>query len=137
MGENISSHVDEELNQLIESVAEYHNIPKSRAIELLLREGAHAWEMRLRFEQLDAKLDVLLNNLGGGADATEEVTERLETVMDRGLPGGTTGVDLADQPHPYFLSESELLDRPDDLALESVLAERDSIERGERSGADD
>ncbi|WP_202911825.1 hypothetical protein [Natrialba swarupiae] len=60
---------------IIEAVAEYHGVRKSRAVELLLREGVQAREMRFRFEQLDAKLDVLSESLGGqplAEDAGEE-----------------------------------------------------------------
>jgi hypothetical protein len=131
MGEQISSMVDEDLNATIEAVAEYHDIPKSRAIELLLREGVQARELRYRFEQMDAKLDILIESLGGEPVAREAVSERFETVSDRELPAGVVGVDLVDNPMPYFQSAGDLPDRTDDEATlrEALLDERDMVEQ--------
>ncbi|MCD2200904.1 hypothetical protein LPA44_13510 [Halobacterium sp. KA-4] len=131
MGEQISSSVDEGLNETIEGVAEYHDISKSRAIELLLQEGVRAREMRYRFEQLDAKLDLLIESLGGEPVAPEAVNERFEAVSERGLPGGLSGVDLADNPFPYFQSTGNFPDRSDEEAeiRQAVINERDAVER--------
>lgn len=141
MGERISSYVDENLNETVEAVAEYHDIPKSRAVELLLREGVQAREMRYRFEQLDAKLDVLIESLGGEPVATEAVEERFAAVSERALPGGVTGVDLADSPLPYFQAAGNLPDRSDEEAevREAVIDEREAVEgtEGAEQGADD
>lgn len=130
MGERISSFVDEDLNQTIEAVAEYHDIPKSRAVELLLREGVQAREMRFRFEQLDAKLDILIESLGGQPVAKEAVEERYQRVLERGLPGGVSGVDMADTPVPYFQAAGDLPDceQEERRLLERLRTEREAVE---------
>jgi hypothetical protein len=131
MGERIGAMVDEDLNEILEAVAEYHDIPKSRAVELLLREGVQAREMRYRFEQLDAKLDVLIENLGGEPFAADAVEERFAAVSERGLPGGVSGVDLTDRPFPYFQSAGDLPDRSAEEAevRAAVVDERETIEQ--------
>lgn len=122
--------VDEDLNATIEAVAEYHDISKSRTIELLLREGVQARELRYRFEQMDAKLDLLVESLGGDYVLGETVEDRFETVSKRELPADIVGVELANKPFPYFRSASDYPDRSDEEASirESVLAERRDIE---------
>ncbi|QAU11381.1 hypothetical protein EKH57_00430 (plasmid) [Halorubrum sp. BOL3-1] len=122
--------IDEDLDAIIESVADYHDIPRSRAVELLLRKGVQAREMRYRFEQLDAKLDHLIDNLGVGSTATDAVEERFGTVSDRSLPADVSGVELADSPLPYFRSAGDYPDRSDEEATvrDQVLDERDAIE---------
>jgi hypothetical protein len=141
MGERISSYVGEDLVDTIVAVAEHHDISTSKAIELLLREGVQAREMRYRYEQLDAKLDVLIESLGGEPVAAEAVEERFERVARRGLPGGVTGVDLADSPTPYFQAAGNIPDRADEEqeVYEIVLEEREGVEGGDgvEQGADD
>lgn len=131
MGERISSYVDEDLDVTIEAVAEYHDIPKSRAVELLLREGVRAREMRYRYEQMDAKLDFLIESLDGESVPKEAVKERFETVSERELPADVVGVDLADSPLPFFQSVGNFTDRSDEEAKirQAVIAEREAIER--------
>lgn len=133
MGERISAMVNEDLDVIIEAVAEHHSISKSSAIELLLREGVQAREMRYRFEQLDAKLDHLLENLGTSTNVASTVEERFETVTDRPVPAGVSGVELADSPLPYFQSAGSYPDRSDEEAAvrESVINEREWV--GEQS----
>ena len=122
--------IDEDLDVIIESVADYHDIPRSRAVEPLLREGVQAREMRYRYEQMDAKVDYLIDNLGVGSTATDAVEERFETVSDRSLPAGVSGVELADSPLPYFQSAGSYPDRSDEEAMvrDQVLDERDAVE---------
>jgi hypothetical protein len=97
--------------------------------------------MRYRYEQLDAKLDVLIESLGGEPVAAEAVEERFERVARRGLPGGVTGVDLADSPAPYFQAAGTIPDRADEEqeVYEIVLEEREAVEGGDsvEQGADD
>jgi hypothetical protein len=141
MGERIGAYVGEELVSTIEAVAEHHDISNSKAIELLLVEGVQAREMRYRYEQLDAKLDVLIESLGGEPVAAEAVEERFEQVAERGLPGGVTGVDLTDSPAPYFQSAGTIPDRTgeEEHLHEIVLKEREAVEGGDgvEQGADD
>jgi len=107
MGDQISAMVDGDLNSILEAMAKHHDIPKSRVIELLLREGVHAREMRYRYEQMDAKLDHLIDSLNVGSTATDAVEDRFETVSERSLPAGVAGVELADSPLPYFQSAGD------------------------------
>jgi hypothetical protein len=141
MGERISSYVDDSLLDTIEAVAEHHDISNSKAIVLLLVEGTRAREMRYRYEQMDAKLDILIESLGGEPVAAEAVEERFERVAERGLPGGLGGVELADSPAPHFHSAGGIPDRTDeeDELHEIVLEEREAVEDGTgvEHGADD
>jgi hypothetical protein len=132
MGERISSYVDGSLLNTIEAVAEHHDISNSKAIEVLLVEGVRAREMRYRYEQLDAKLDVLIESLGGEPVAAEAVEERFKRVAERGLPGGLGDVDLTDSPTPYFQSAGNIPDRTDeeDDLHEIVIKEREAVEDG-------
>lgn len=132
MGERISSYVDGDLVETIEAVAEHNDISSSKAIELLLVEGVRAREMRYRYEQLDAKLDVLIESLGGEPVAAEAVEERFEQVAQRGLPGGVSGAELADSPAPIFQSGGDIPDRTDEEEAlhERVLKEREAVEDG-------
>lgn len=131
MGDRISAMVDEDLNAIIDTVADYHDISKSQAVELLLREGVHAREMRYRYEQMDAKLDHLIDNLGVGSTATDAVEDRFETVSERSLPAGVAGVELADSPLPYFQSAGSYPDRSDEEAVvrDQVFDERDAVRK--------
>lgn len=132
MGERISSYVDVDLVETIEAVAEHHDISSSKAIELLLVEGTRAREMRYRYEQLDAKLDLLIESLGGEPVAAEAVEERFEKVAQRRLPGGVSGVELADSPAPIFQSAGPFPDRLDEeqALYEAILKEREAVEDG-------
>jgi len=133
MGDQISAMVDEDLNSVLEAMAAHHDIPKSRVIELLLREGVHAREMRYRYEQMDAKLDHLIDSLNVGSTATDAVEDRFETVSERSLPAGVAGVELADSPLPYFQSAGSYPDRSDEEAVvrDQVLDERDAVGAGD------
>jgi antitoxin component of RelBE/YafQ-DinJ toxin-antitoxin module len=142
MKESISARVDNDLAAIIESVAAYHDIPKSRAIELLLREALNSRALRYRMEQLDAKMDIMIESLGGEPVAREAVSERFETVSKRGLPEAASGVDLAEQPHPFFRSTGDYTDRSEEEKsfVEELVAERDAIERADgeaQQGADE
>ncbi|WP_420191959.1 hypothetical protein [Haloplanus salinarum] len=139
---HITSRVDSDLAARIESVAEYHDISESRAVELLLREAMNARSLRYRMEQLDAKMDIMIESLGGEPVAREAVSERFETVTKRGLPEAASGVDLAEQPHPFFQSTGDYTDRSEEEQsfVEELVAERDVIERADgetQQGADD
>ncbi|MFD1635324.1 hypothetical protein ACOZ4L_16525 (plasmid) [Haloplanus ruber] len=126
---HITSRVDSDVAATIESVAEYHDISESRAVELLLREGLHARAQRYRMEQLDAKMDILIESLGGEPVAREAVKERFEQVTDRGLPEATFAVDLEEQPHPFFQSTGDFTDRSAEEAviLRDLLDEREDV----------
>jgi len=103
MPTQISGYVADELADLIDEIADHHNIAKNRAIELLLREGVNNRYQRIKMEQIDIKMERLLSELGLNADGTfsEEVKEHSEKIGNMPLPEGTTGVDLV-TPHPYF-----------------------------------
>jgi len=133
MSKTICAHVNEELEAHIESLAEYHDISKSNAIKLLLLEGIRAREMRLRFEQLDAKLDVLIENLGGEQVAEKKIEDRLDRVLDRGLPGDLYG--LKSKPHPFYQPASDTPDRSseEEAVKQQLLDERDQIETPPKS----
>lgn len=142
MKESITAKIDGNLDLIIEAVAEHHDISKSRTIELLLREGVNAREMRYRLEQMDAKIDILIESLGGEPIAREAVEERFETVTERGLPEAVAGVDLANEPLPFFRSTGDYPDRSrEEESLKDALAsEREAISGlgGEaEQGADD
>lgn len=111
MGTKISGYVDDELAGLLEDIADHHDIPKTRALELLLREGVQAREHRLRLVQLEAKLDLLLESFAEEENAKTAVEDQVSEAMQTAVPQGTTGVDLVEEPHPAFQS---LGIRPDD-----------------------
>jgi len=134
MGHRIGAMVDEDLNSILEAMANHHDIPKSRVIELLLREGVQAREMRYRFEQLDAKLDHLLENLGTSTTVANTVEDRFETISERPMPAGVSGVELADSPLPYFQSAGGYPDRSDEeeTVRDQVRDERETVEEATR-----
>lgn len=111
MGQNISGYVDDDLAELIEDIAEHHDIPRNRVHEILLREGVQAREMRLRMVQLEAKLDLILESFAEEENAKDAIDEQIGKAMALPIPEGTTGVDLADEPYPAFQSMGI---RPDD-----------------------
>jgi hypothetical protein len=103
MPTHISGYIADELADLIDEMADHHDVPRSRVLELLLREGVNNRHQRIRMEQIDIKVERLLVDLGVNPDGVlrEEVRERSEEVGNMPLPEGTTGVDLV-TPHPYF-----------------------------------
>jgi hypothetical protein len=103
MPTKISGYIADELADLIDEMADHHDVPRSRVLELLLREGVNNRHQRIRMEQIDIKIERLLVDLGVNPNGglREEVRERSEEVGNMPLPGGTTGVDLV-TPHPYF-----------------------------------
>ncbi|CDK38238.1 hypothetical protein [Halorubrum sp. AJ67] len=103
MPTKISGYVADELADLIDKIAEHHDIPKTRAHELLLREGVNNRYQRIKMEQIDIKVERMLIELGLNTDGifSDELEERSEEIGNMPLPEGTTGVDLV-TPHPYF-----------------------------------
>ena len=104
MGQKLSGYIDDELYDLIEALAEHHDIPKSRAHELLLREGVQARNHRLRLVQLEAKLDLIIDAFAEEENAKENIKQQMQDAMQLPIPDGTTGVDLVDEPFPAFQS---------------------------------
>lgn len=104
MSEKISGYVDDELNSLIDAMAEHHDISRSRVIELLLREGVNARETRLRLVQMEAKLDLMVESFAEQDSAKERIQEQMAEAIDTPTPDGTTGTDLVDEPLPAFQS---------------------------------
>lgn len=128
MSGTISTYVDDALEEQIETFAEYHDISTSKAMKILLVEGVRAREMRLRFEQMDAKLDALVESLAGEQIVAEAVKARFERVLDRGVAADL--YDIKDEPHPFYQSASEIPDRSNEEAelLEKFLDERETLE---------
>jgi len=100
MAEKISGAVSDRLYILMQEMAEYHNIPFSRVLELLLREGVQARSTRVRLEQMDAKLDTLIAKFG--VDVEDDVDNRTKSVSGYPLTEGTMGADVLGKPHPFF-----------------------------------
>lgn len=123
MTERISSYVSEQTGTLIEDLADHHDISESRAIQLLIREGIIAREHRLRLERLDAKLDIILELVGGNEQTEERISERLEAVTDYPFPDSTFDADLADTPHPLFRSPNLLGTEFDEDAIDRLRKE--------------
>ncbi|MDB9234942.1 hypothetical protein [Halorubrum ezzemoulense] len=103
MPTHISGYIADELADLIDEMADHHDISRNRVIELLLREGVNNRHQRIRMEQMDLKVQKMLVGLGVEQDGKfqEELAELSEEVGNMPLPEGTTGVDLV-TPHPYF-----------------------------------
>lgn len=104
MGQKISGYVEDELGDLISAMAEFHNVPEARIVELLLREGAHSRDLRLRILQVETKLDLILDSFAEEENAKELMREQVPAALGVPLPDGTTGVDLVDEPFPAFQS---------------------------------
>ena len=64
MPTQISGYVADELADLIDKIADHHNIAKNRAIELLLREGVNNRYQRIKMEQISTKVDRMLVEFG-------------------------------------------------------------------------
>ena len=103
MPTKISGYVADELADLIDEIADYHDIPKTRAHELLLREGVNNRHQRIKMEQINIKVERMLVEFGIDPDGefSEEIKAQTEEIGNMPLPEGTTGVDLV-TPHPYF-----------------------------------
>ena len=103
MPTHITAYIADELAELIEDIGEHHDIPRSRVLELLLREGVNNRHQRIKMEQIDIKLERMLREFGINSDGkfSEEIAEQSEKIGNMPLPEGTTGVDLV-TPHPYF-----------------------------------
>jgi hypothetical protein len=104
MGQKISGYVDDELAELISAMADHHNVPEARIVELLLREGVHSRDIRLRILQVEAKLDLIVDGFAEEENAKELMREQVPTALGLPLPDGTTGIDLVDEPFPAFQS---------------------------------
>ncbi|WP_123623340.1 hypothetical protein [Halorubrum sp. CSM-61] len=103
MPTKISGYVADELADLIDEIADYHDIPKTRAHELLLREGVNNRHQRIKMEQINIKLERMLREFGinSNMEFSREIAEQSKKIGNMPLPEGTTGVDLV-TPHPYF-----------------------------------
>ncbi|MFC6751924.1 hypothetical protein [Halorubrum tibetense] len=103
MPTKISGYVADELADLIDEIADYHDIPKTRAHELLLREGVNNRHQRIKMEQINIKVERVLREIDVNTDGEfgEEIEAQSEKIGNMPLPEGTTGVDLV-TPHPYF-----------------------------------
>jgi len=103
MPTHITGYVADELADLIDEMSEYHDIPRSRVLKLLLREGVNNRYQRIKMEQIDIKHERMLIELALDLDGTfgKEVKEHSKQIGNMPLPEGTTGVDLV-TPHPCF-----------------------------------
>ncbi|WP_256418075.1 hypothetical protein [Halorubrum laminariae] len=103
MATNVTCHVSDELAELIDDIADHHEISRSLTLKLLLREGVNNRHQRIKMEQLNIKMERMLMELAIDADGEfgEMLEERSEEIGNMPLPEGTTGVDLV-TPHPYF-----------------------------------
>ncbi|WP_283402545.1 hypothetical protein [Halorubrum sp. DM2] len=115
MPTNISCYVSDELAELIDDIADHHEISRSMAVKLLLREGINNRHQRIKMEQIDIKMERMLVELGINSDGKfgDEIEAQSKKVGNMPLPEGTTGVDLV-TPHPYFGGNGWYHDDEDD-----------------------
>ena len=115
MPTQISGYVADELADLIDEIADHHDIAKNRAIELLLREGVNNRYQRIKMEHLNIKMERMLMELAIDSDGElgEKLESRSKKIGNMPLPEGTTGVDLV-TPHPYFGGDGWYYDDDED-----------------------
>ena len=99
----ISGYVADEPADLIDEIADHHDISRNRVLELLLREGVNNRHQRIKIEHINIKVERGLREIAVDTDGEfgEEIEAQSEKIGNMPLPEGTTGVDLV-TPHPYF-----------------------------------
>lgn len=103
MGENaITIRPDDQIFEFICSLADYHDTSRSQAAQLLILEGFHSREQRLRFEQLNTKVNLLLENSGLDELVEDDLEEDFAEILGTSPPAERLALDLADRPHPAF-----------------------------------
>lgn len=111
MGKRISGYVSDELGEQIEAIAEHHNVPRNRIVEMLLQQGMSNWDARVRILQLEAKLDLIVDSFAEEENAKERMQAQMDEALELPLPDGAVIDDIADEPYAAFQS---LGIRPDD-----------------------
>ncbi|MGQ4557387.1 hypothetical protein [Halobellus sp. GM3] len=111
MGKRISGYVSEELGKQIEEMADHHDVPRNRIVEMLLQQGMSNWDARVRILQLEAKLDLLVEGFAEEENAKIKMQEAMDDALELPLPDGAVIDDVAGEPYQAFQS---LGIRPDD-----------------------
>lgn len=111
MGHRISGYVSDELGEQIEAMAEHHDVPRNRIVEMLLKQGMSNWDARVRILQLEAKLDLMVESFAEEENAKERMEEVMEEALELPLPDGAVLDDVEGEPYQAFQS---LGIRPDD-----------------------
>jgi len=114
MPEKISGYVSDEMYEIIEEMRDHHDISEAKAISILLKEGVVAREMRYKLEIMDAKMDMMIESLGGEHGIAEKVGERLTEMKGDRLPETVSETDIEVEPLPEYQSNSEYV--PDDIS---------------------
>lgn len=104
MGKRISGYVSDELGEQIEAIAEHHDVPRNRIVEMLLQQGMSNWDARVRILQLEAKLDLIVDSFAEEENAKERMREQMDEALELPLPDGAVIDDIADEPYAAFQS---------------------------------
>ncbi|KZX46235.1 MULTISPECIES: hypothetical protein [unclassified Haloarcula] len=104
MGKRISGYVSDELGSQIEAIADHHNVARNRVVEMLLQQGMSNWDTRVRILQLEAKLDLIVDNFAEEENAKDRMQEQMSEALELPLPDGAVIDDIAEEPYAAFQS---------------------------------
>lgn len=104
MGQKVSGYVDDETAEYIDAIAEHYGLAKTKVMALLIREGIQARTHRIRLEQLNAKLDVLMEGYAAEDEAREAIRDQWQSAADVDLPGSVFASGSVKEPFPAFQS---------------------------------
>jgi hypothetical protein len=104
MGKRISGYVSDELGEQIEAIAEHHDVPRNRIVEMLLQQGMSNWDARVRILQLEAKLDLIVDSFAEEENAKERMREQMDEALELPLPDGAVIDDISGEPYAAFQS---------------------------------
>jgi hypothetical protein len=110
MPERISAYVPQDCKQRIERVADKHNISESKAAVMLIQQGFSDWETRIRLVQIEAKLDLLVENFAEEETAKKHVQEAVESLFDQEVDDNVIGDEPPSEPIEPFQSSDILPD---------------------------
>jgi hypothetical protein len=103
MPERVSTYLEEDTLALIREIADHHDISRSKAVQLLVREGISNRSLRYQYELLDAKMDRILLELGIDNIDDEIAQDRYEFALKNTTPESTLDTEFADTPQPEFV----------------------------------
>lgn len=103
MPERISTYLEDETVEIVEELADHHDISRSAGLKLLVREGLGQRSLRYQYELLDAKLNRALSELGIHNISEEIAENRYEFALNNSIPESNLDAELEDLPHPEFM----------------------------------
>lgn len=115
----ISTLVDDDFADTIDSLADHHDTTRSEMIRILLNRGLDNLETEIRLIRIEAKLDTLLESFSEDDTARDMIAERFTDNRIETLLNGKE-IDLHSEPHPHMQTDGiqpeEWEGRQDDIS---------------------